>query len=457
VVLAAYAWFASSGTFTTWESPTRYFADLARGFAQGHLYLPTQEARYDYSLFGGRYYLYFGPVPATILLFLRPLFPWRVGDLQLTFAFVTGTFVVQCVLALTIWNRLFRGLPTYLLSSSILLAGLASPTTFLLGNYVGGRVYEAAISGGQFFMMGGLLAAVNALERRTPAVWLALAGSLWALAIGTRINLIVPIGFMTLMVAGWMLAREKIALRALTKLAHLALPLALGLAALGWYNWARFGFVLETGYNYTTNTALQVGREFKDAFDPVFVVQNLWSYLLTLPDIGPVFPYVSARRASTAPIFDWYSLPDLYSAQTLTGLLFTVPFILFAFVPLIRLVQRRPDGQDKAAAFEGQNPRLLNWMVLTLSGAVLATSGVLLTYYWVAERFLADVMPTLILLSVLGFWQGFGWIPKGILWEKVYAGLGVSAAAVSIAASTLIAISVNDARLQIIERLSSQQ
>jgi len=257
--------------------------------------------------------------------------------------------------------------------------------------------------------------------------------------------------------AGWMLAREKNVLRALTRLAYLALPLALGLSALGWYNWARFGSVLETGYNFTTNTGLQVGREFSDAFDPVFIVQNLWSYGLTFPDIGPVFPYLSARRASTVPILDWYSLPDLYSAQTLTGLLFTVPFILFAIVPLLRLVQGRRDGQDKAAGSEGQNSRLLNWIVLTLSGAVLATAAVLLTYYWVAERFLADVMPSLLLLSVLGFWQGYGLIPKGTLWHKLYASLGVSVAAISIAASTLIAISVNDARLEIIERLSSLQ
>jgi hypothetical protein len=39
LVVLVYAWFISSGTWTSWGSPTRYYTDLARGFELGHLYL----------------------------------------------------------------------------------------------------------------------------------------------------------------------------------------------------------------------------------------------------------------------------------------------------------------------------------------------------------------------------------------------------------------------------------
>ena len=42
LVTLVYIWFISSGTWFSWVSPTHYYADLARGFLKGNLYLPIK-------------------------------------------------------------------------------------------------------------------------------------------------------------------------------------------------------------------------------------------------------------------------------------------------------------------------------------------------------------------------------------------------------------------------------
>jgi len=118
----------------------------------------------------------------------------------------TASQAMKALQAVAIWDRYFSDLPTYILLSSILLVGLASPVAFMLDNYKSARIYEAAISGGQFFLVAGFLAAITALSLPIRSWRLALAGSLWALAIGTRLILVLPVGFMVLMVA-WSILR----------------------------------------------------------------------------------------------------------------------------------------------------------------------------------------------------------------------------------------------------------
>src|SRR5512138_2143011 len=107
LVVIIYVWFASSATWTTWESPTRYFADLAKGFQRGHLYMVTKpspgllaspdpyellpggqiKGPIDVAYYQGRFYLPWGPTPALVVLLFRWLLHWWLGDLQLVFGF----------------------------------------------------------------------------------------------------------------------------------------------------------------------------------------------------------------------------------------------------------------------------------------------------------------------------------------------------------------------------------
>lgn len=354
LVILIYIWLISSGTWTSWVSPTHLYADLTRGFLQGHLYLPIKDSSdqpgsiapsdssgvglqgpLDLSYFKGKYYLYWGPVPALILLLIHPVISWRVGDLQLVFGFVTGLYILECLLAIVIWDRFFSSLPTYLLWLSILLMGLAGPVTFILNNYKSARIYEAAITGGQFFLVGGFLAVVTALGQRVSRWRLACAGALWALAIGTRLILALPIGFMVLMVAAWVLWVNPRSIRKISELLPLTVPLALGLACLGWYNWARFGSVTETGFIYQIPGSVDIHRQYSDIINPIYILQNLYNYFLNPFDLRVQFPYLFAIFGNTKVLFPAYPLPGAYSAQPITGFLYIVPFIIFGIVPVI--------------------------------------------------------------------------------------------------------------------------
>jgi hypothetical protein len=106
LVLTAYVWLVSIGTWTKWPQTYSHYDMLAAAFRLGQLYLEKQPSPallalpnpydpamlkdvpylMDASLYRGRYYLYFGPVPALILLVAKFLIPGVVWDLYLVFA-----------------------------------------------------------------------------------------------------------------------------------------------------------------------------------------------------------------------------------------------------------------------------------------------------------------------------------------------------------------------------------
>lgn len=260
LVLLVYIWFISLGLWTTWPPRSAYYSLLARGFLKHELFLPIDPSPkllmlsnpydpaqrigvgepLDISLYNGKFYLYWGPVPALILAALNLIFSQNLADLYLVFGFSCGLFFVQTTLMLNIWERYFHNLPKWILGMWVLLAGLAVPSTVLLGR---ADIYEAAIGGGQFFVMAGFATTFSVIvKNRTTKIKLLLAGTCWALAVGTRLSLILPIGFLMFVVAYKLLRDTPSQLsHRIQNLVCLGLPMAIGLSLLAWYNWARFG------------------------------------------------------------------------------------------------------------------------------------------------------------------------------------------------------------------------
>ncbi len=465
-VMLVYIWLVSSGTWTTWISPTQHYADLARGFEKGVLYLPvkpdprlfelsnpydpdarTNDMGIDVTFYNGRLYLYWGPVPALILVAISPFTHGRVGDLQLVFAFVSGIFLLQTLLMVMIWDRFFAQLPAMWLQLAILAGGLRTPLTFILNNFISARIYEAAITGGQFFLFAGLVVALTVLGRSPISNGrLAGAGILWALAIGTRTLLVVPIAMLMLVIAAWILTGVDRPLDRIKNLAALGLPVALGLAALGWYNWARFGSVTETGYFYQL-AGVNLQLHYRELFSPVYVVQNLYNYLFTPVGLAPQFPYLVPQAGKVQSIVDAISLPAIYNSQIVSGLACTFPLAVFAAIPpaawLSVYLSRKRGSPNRAAAESAQ----LNWIVAGLSASTIAGFGMLLVFFWVALRYLEDFMPSLVVLSMIGLWQGYRLLDRHRPARRVYAVVSVALAGAAILVSTLLAISVNDLRL----------
>lgn len=442
LVILVYIWFASFGSWTHWESATHHYADLALGFRQGNLFLPLQPNRkllalsnpydpaarqgisypVDYSLYQGKYYLYWGPSPALLLLMIDPFVRGRVGDLYLVFSFVCGIFLLQSLLAITIWDRFFRDLPKWMLPFSIFVIGLTVPWLYILINEPNGRIYEAAVAGTQFFLIGGFLAAIIAFNKPTASSWwLILTGFLWALAIGTRLIIVLPIGFMSLMVAYriWKTSHSSLVSLA-TKWIAFGSPLVLGFVALGWYNWARFGSVIETGLTYQL-AAVNMGTD--SLFSPNYVFQNLYSYFLQSPVVMSQFPFLYPREVS--PVI---------------GLLFTAPFTAFATLPAVTLFRK---ATSKVSSRPKENNHdLLDWIIATLVGAFASALIMMLIFFWIAIRYMGDFMPALTMLSILGFWQGYQLLSRVPVHRRIYSILGIMFTSTGIIVHILLSVAV---------------
>jgi hypothetical protein len=153
---------------------------------------------WDASLYGGHYYLYWGPVPALLITPLKAMSQVRVGDDAFVFLFSLGSLFWVTRLVTRLWAGRFPEIPGWVVVGSIVTVGCATPTAWLLN---GPWIYEAAVVGGQFFLLMGINALYPLLAegRGRPAdlIW---AGSSFALAVGTRSGIAAAAGVATAIV-----------------------------------------------------------------------------------------------------------------------------------------------------------------------------------------------------------------------------------------------------------------
>jgi hypothetical protein len=466
-IILVYAWFISSGSWTTWDSPTRYYTDLARGFQLGHLYLARNVSPrllaspdpynantagnilfpLDLSYFDGKYYLAFGPVPALLLVFIHWLSDQWLGDLALAFILICGLYLVQACLSVLLWHRYFPTLPKWTLWVALALIGLAGPVTFMLDIGRSARVYEAAISAGQFFFLCGLLSIFMTMASRASSWGIALAGVLWALAIGSRLDLLVPIGFATVIVSVRLLWTNHWSLRAFSRLMPLALILVLAGAVLAWYNWARFGSPWETGYYYQLST-LHLQQNWNARFSLTYVPPNLYTYLVGPPTLNLEFPYLHANYVLAPAFLFGHKQSDFNASQWITGVLWMAPFVIFAITAAITSLGSLSRKKSAPAMPDSTQPSFPHWIGFILLGGFASAFAFLLLYFWVAMRFLEDFLPALMLLSIIGFWQGYQLLAQNLAWRHAYTALGVLLATWSVTASLLLGVSALTARIQ---------
>ncbi len=205
LVLCVYVWYVSIGTWTSWPSGTDYYDQLASAFIGGHPWLaaipdpallalqdpydPAQRENIphlsDASLYEGRYFLYFGPMPAVLVMAARLVHPGPIRDIQIAFALTYGTFLALALLILETWKHRFPHIPAWIVGVLLAAIGLMGPAPWNLGNRA--WVHSAAISAGTFFFMAGLVTIMGVSDRNSRYFFRAcLAGVLWGCAISSR-------------------------------------------------------------------------------------------------------------------------------------------------------------------------------------------------------------------------------------------------------------------------------
>lgn len=459
VVVFIYVWYCSYEQWTSWPLHSLFYDPLANGFASGSLSLAEDpdpailalsnpydpgerrgvEFPMDYSIYEGKYYLYFGPVPAIPLVILKLFGFGTIGDQYLVFAGVLGLFLFQSLLIVWINNRFFPTLPGWIIPICIFFAGLIAPLGRLLTD---GRVYETAIAWGACFFLGGFYFLVTALDEQDRSAWrFVAAGACLAIAVGSRITEVLPVGIVSLMLL-YFAIRTYTQTRSFSKasypLAMVGLPLALGIAILGWYNWARFGNVFETGISYQMTTPnLQKYRDV--LYSPLYILPNTYNYVAAPPEVSREFPFLKSIRGKGHLRFPKIKLPRVYYTRSMTGILYTTPFVLLAGLSVFALPFMK-NKKDESSA-NAQDNFLLRWIIVTLFGSFLIAFLLNLSFFWVETRYFLDFTPPLILLSIIGFWLAYRSLARWPLLSKSFLAIGIVLMMVSVLVSNLVLFS----------------
>jgi hypothetical protein len=387
-----------------------YYDLLARGFANGKLFLPVEPQPellalpnpwdirasepyrlLDTVLYNRHYYLYHGVVP--VLLLFSPWYLLTTHDLPENFAAfllcLAGYFFLS-ILFLRILPFLSSSVSIALLTLCLLALGLGQSAPFLLHR---AKLYEIAIAGAFCFLSAGfyfLFLWMTASRGRS--LWAGLSGLSFGLAIGCRphVGIGAACAFVLLVLLpdpGTSFLRRFIRRDVLA----FALPLTaccLGLAA---YNYARFGNPIEFGTSYQLEaTRLHVSM--------ANVLPGLYYLLLSPPDFVPEFPFL--RLALRQP-FDSLAtaLPAGYFLEPTGGVLSLGPVAWIAILTPFFL--RRFGGRRGIFAFVS--------MMLVFA---IACSMLIAVTGFASQRYEVDFAPFLVFVACVISCELLGYLRK---------------------------------------------
>jgi hypothetical protein len=421
ILSAYYTFIATAGTFGTELFRTEFYDLAAEGFRQGHLYIPVephptlltapdpadQSLRriwfWDAVLYGGKYYIYWGPVPALCLLGFKLITSWAgtIADQWPALFFMLGRLYGGAALILRYERSLSERPPYWAVFLAIMVFGLASPTPFVLARL---HVYEASIAAGQCFLFWGWWAALCGLaDRRRQLLAFALAGLCWALALGSRATLIVVAPLLVLITAAiaWKRSGYDRA-RGLRALLALGIPVGLGLFACAAYNYVRFGSPTEFGVNYQLTGRQFVGHN-------AYILPNIASYLFAELEWSCRFPFVKLPMHRVLWSFiRWpadYDVGAYAFGERVGGLLVTTSWCWLlgvCFWPLARGVTRIVRRGPRAVHVGLSD--LSVWLVLCAFAGTLSLAPALRAFM-ACMRYLEDPAGGLLIAAmVAGFW-----------------------------------------------------
>ncbi|MDO4400571.1 MAG: cytochrome C oxidase Cbb3 [Coriobacteriia bacterium] len=329
-------------TFEVGGDNAQQYAELARSFANGQLYLEEEPPAWlvqmedpydkgardemikrtgetilwDTAYHDGHYYVYFGVVPC--LLFYLPFylvtghaFPTAIGVLLAVVAFVIGLTMLIWRFATRHFRRVSQGVFLLLQMPLIFCSGVLYLLKFP-------TFYSLPIACGLAFSVWGLFCWMVGRSSKTPCRWY-IAGSLcMALVLGCRPQLVVlslvafPLFWRRYITQGRI--RTSAGIR---ELACLLAPYALVFGGIMWYNAARFGSPFDFGanYNLTMNDMTQRG------FNIGRLAPALFAYLIQPPNVTGVFPFLQPVDFATS-----------YAGQTIREVTFGG---IFACLPIL--------------------------------------------------------------------------------------------------------------------------
>jgi hypothetical protein len=250
---------------------------------------------HDMTFYRGKFYLYYGITPALILMV-----PWRLltgtylTEVASSAFFCLAGFLFAALWLLRVHRCYFSSVNIGWVLLCLAVLGIGSPIYFLGNNPT---FYAVPIAAAFFcLMLAGLL--VDNSNRSQAAwvslIWLAAASLVLGLAVGARPNYVAGLCLLLMpTLRSWQSLPEGQKWNRDTKLLASAaiLPAALIGAGLAYYNYIRFGSIVEFGIRYSLST---VNQSNMTLIGPEFYPKNLQLYLFHTADFIRYFPFFHA-------------------------------------------------------------------------------------------------------------------------------------------------------------------
>jgi len=420
-----------TGGVAPWEADRgnvwHHYEYLADGFLHGHTYLSVDPAPelmrladpydpssnepyrlWDASLYHGKYYMYYGPVPALVLMA-----PWRALTghvLPQRTAVAVFACVGMAFLTRLLWEVRRRDFPGLGASAFAFVLAVAFHASWLPVTLRRPGVWELPIVAAVACLWAALYFLWKFHDSGHRGCWGAATGAALALLMGSRAAGVFGAGAVALLLLAPQGSRGARVFPWRGAFAGAALAGAGGIALL-LYNRARFGRWLEFGNSYQlwgTNEHLY------HFLDPSFIPFNFHLYLASLPTLSPYFPFIRGCWPA--------SLPDGYIAtEEMQGAAFVMPIHIAGLWALAWAWGRRRQPEARPLA-------------IALAGAACATvcaAAVLFCFAGACSRYTTELFAGWTVVTAVGLMCLLG--ASGLGGGRLLRGLAVAAGCWTIA------------------------
>jgi len=418
IVLIVSVWYITGGKMTHLTPYTHFFDMQADGFLAGQTALlvePPEELAqlanpydwksregfsyiWDASYFNGKYYIYWGPVPALLASLLKLIHAGIVEDQLLLLIFISGLTIVFSAFLYYLRKQYFKSVPNWTLLLFTLVFGFATPIFWLVNRP---SVYETAIASCQLFLLLGIYAVVRGINSlKHQIMWLLLAGASLGAAVCSRVNVVLTVFFVFGVTAFILITQIKKDRSKIQSFVAFLAPLIVFAIALSWFNYTRFGSIFETGIHYQlTGGVISSGSTV--LYSPWYVIPNIiLSIFQPYTFSAHQFPFFKA--ISNAYWAGMVRMPNNhYNIEPVSGILFTIPVIGLLIVPILRQLKKAWLWINEKPVINQINamPDLPRWLTTILIGSPAVSFVITILFVMMTMRYLSDFVPMFLLLT----------------------------------------------------------
>jgi hypothetical protein len=317
--------------------PTKEFLALKNPYDWEERIAANVNPPWDHAYYNGKFYSYFGIVPVLVLSLPVKLITGRYVSTRVA-VFIFSA--LASVFLMLIWRRLvFRymiKMPLGMYTLGQLTVAMCSMLSFLT---VRPKFYEVAIASALFFTALGLWLILGSSAGKNTRWMEIAAGSLcMALAVGCRANymvflLLIPVVLFEELKEAW---NDK--KRFFSLCACVAVPCLFVASGLMWYNYIRFGSVLEFGSNYQITVSYIRANSFINPIAKLtkFLV-GFFSYLTPSFRVSASFPFLYLNNIETGLAFKSY----IYNTPTFGLIALPVVWFLFSVNTVKKVIDKK--------------------------------------------------------------------------------------------------------------------